>query len=148
MLRHLTELHYFSVMLCYGAVVAAAYHPLVFLRTFLHHSIPWVDAEDILFLIGAGLGFFYVSYEWNDGILRWYSFACFLGGCLIYWILVGKRLESFRKWILQKRKKKDRIKAEKKANNKEDLPAGRFGTPETEIKDGETDSESITGEQT
>ena len=104
------ELGYFFAMLLYGGLLSLCYHGLVFVRTVVPHRIVFVDAEDILFLIFAGVGFFLTTYEHNYGILRWYAFAGVGLGCVIYvWTLFGP-FEAIRKWLLQKCKKTYTIK--------------------------------------
>lgn len=107
------ELGYFFAMLLYGFFLALCYHGLVFVRTILRHSTVFVDAEDILFLLFAGLGFFLVAYEKNYGILRWYAFAGAFLGSLFYIRTLCVPLEAVRKWILQKLKKTYTIKKKK-----------------------------------
>ena len=96
------ELTCFFSMMCYGFVTAACYHPLVFLRSLIRHKRAVTDAEDILFLMAAGVSFFLVVYERNDGILRWYTFAGAGLGCFAYVRTLCVPLEAVRKWLLQK----------------------------------------------
>ena len=109
----LAELEYFSAMVFFGVVVAACYHMLLFLRAVVFHPVYAVDAEDILFFLAAGFFFFLTSYEKNDGILRWYAFAGAGIGSLAYVRTAGKWLDGVRKWLLQKCRKKGRIKQKK-----------------------------------
>lgn len=113
----LAELRYFIAMVIYGFLLAAAYHPLEFLRALVRHSIPFMDAEDILFLSGAGIGFFLVAYRMNDGILRWYAFLGCAAGLFFYLKTVARPLECVRKWLLQKRRKTFKIKIKEKEKN-------------------------------
>ncbi len=106
------ELDYFCAMVFYGVTTAMGYHILLFFRAVIRHTVPMVDAEDISFLMAAGFCFFLTAYEKNDGILRWYAFAGAGIGCIAYVRTLGKTLEHIRKWLLQKRRKTVRIKAE------------------------------------
>ena len=96
------ELEYFFAMLLYGYLIALCYHLLPFIRTVLYHARPLRDAEDILFFMAAGVAFFLVAYEKNDGILRWYAFAGSGMGIYGYLKTLGKWMECVRKWLLQK----------------------------------------------
>ena len=122
------ELEYFCTMVFYGVVVSFCYHMLLFFRAILLHTRPFVDAEDILFLIVAGFVFFLAVYEKNDGILRWYAFAGAGLGCIAYRRTLGSTLEQARKWLLQKRKKTVRIKA--KFSSKGQVPVDEGSSPE------------------
>lgn len=108
--EQVTELSYFFAMVFYGVLAAIGYHLLLLLRAVVNHSVPLVDAEDILFLATAGVFFFLTAYKQNDGILRWYAFAGAGLGCLAYRKTAGIWLEHVRKWLLQKRKKTVKIK--------------------------------------
>ena len=96
------ELEYAFAMILYGVVVSFCYHILLFVRTLFFHRKEFVDAQDILFLSGAGFFFFFVVYEKNNGILRWYAFVGFLLGIYCYINSFGKILEVIRKRLLQK----------------------------------------------
>ena len=96
------ELEYVFAMILYGSFVAFCYHIILFFRTLFYHAKEVVDAQDILFLAGAGFFFFFVVYEKNDGILRWYAFVGFLVGIYFYVISLAKILEFIRKRLLQK----------------------------------------------
>lgn len=106
------ELQYFSAMVFYGVIASFCYHLLLFLRAAIRHGVSLVDAEDILFLAAAGFGFFLTAYEKNNGILRWYAFAGSGLGCIAYLRTMGASLERVRKWLLQKRRKTYKIRAE------------------------------------
>lgn len=104
------ELEYFFAMLAYGMGMAVCYHILMLLRALIWHPTFVTDAEDVLFLMGAGALFFLVAYEKNFGILRWYAFVGAGTGCLVYFRILGKPLELVRKWLLQKHGKAFKIK--------------------------------------
>ncbi len=96
------ELTCFFSTVCYGFLISACYHPLVFLRSLITHKKAVTDAEDILFLMAAGFYFFLVVYDTNDGILRWYTFAGAGLGGLAYVHTLCIPVEAVRKWLLQK----------------------------------------------
>jgi len=122
------ELRYFCAMVCYGVMVSFCYHLLLFLRVTVRHRMPFTDAEDILFLMAAGVGFFLTAYERNDGILRWYAFAGAGLGCIAYVRTAGAALEHVRKWLLQKLRKTVRIKA--KFSSKGQVSVDETSNPE------------------
>lgn len=132
------ELCYAGAMLVYGYVLAACYHPLVFIRTMFRHTIPMVDAEDILFFSAAGVGFFLVAYRMNDGILRWYAFAGCALGAYVYYRTLARLLECVRKWLLQRKKKAYKIKGKRRKNGaeKDEGSAGQSKTNQKEKEDG------------
>lgn len=115
--RMVSELCYFAATIGFGTVVSFLYHLLLFLRAMIYHGTSFVDAEDILFFGGTGLGFFYVVYCMNDGILRWYAFFGAFLGAMLYIKTIARILEPVRKWLLQKQKKT--IKIRKKRVNED-----------------------------
>lgn len=126
------ELEYFCAMVFFGVTASLCYHALLFFRAVVRHAVPFVDAEDILFLMAAGFGFFLVAYGQNDGILRWYAFAGAGIGCLAYVRTLGVSLEHVRKWLLQKCRKTVRIK--EKFSSKGQVSVDEGSSPEHEKK--------------
>ena len=122
------ELEYFCTMMFYGVVVSFCYHVLLFFRAVIRHTVSFVDAEDILFLMAAGFAFFLAVYKKNDGILRWYAFVGAGLGCLAYIRTLGSTLEQTRKWLLQNKRKTVRIKA--KFCSKGQVPPNEGSSPE------------------
>lgn len=127
-----TEVAYFCAMVFYGVTMSLCYHLLLFFRAVIRHAGAVVDAEDILFLLGAGFAFFLVAYSRNDGILRWYAFAGAGLGCLAYVRTLGASLDRVRKWLLQKFGKTVRIK--KKSNSKGQVSVDEGSSPEHKSK--------------
>ena len=115
----MAELAYAAAMVLYGYIAMAGYQMLRLFRALFIHSVPMVDAEDILYLSGAGIGFFLVVYRMNDGILRWYAFGGGLIGVLLCEKTLGRLSAHVRKWILQKKRKPLKIKGTKKRWKKE-----------------------------
>ena len=109
------------------------YHVLMFFRALVKHGTAVTDAEDILFLAGAGFCFFLTVYEKNDGILRWYAFAGAWLGCLAYLRTLGASLEPARKRLLQKHRKTVKIKA--KFRGKGQVPVDEGNTPKHRKKE-------------
>ena len=113
-----TELSYAGAMILYGCVVSLGYHVLLFFRACIAHAKAVTDAEDILFLMSAGFGFFLVAFEKNNGVLRWYAFAGFVVGIYAYYQLLAPGPERVRKWLLQKKRKTFKIKAAEKEKHR------------------------------
>lgn len=126
------ELSYAAVMVLYGVLTAAAYHLLLVWRALVSHSTAFIDAEDILFLMAAGFLFFLAVYRMNYGILRWYAFAGAATGGVLYLRTFARCLEGVRKWLLQKRRKTDKIK--KKSGSKGQVSVIEDSSPEHKTK--------------
>ena len=127
------ELLCFSATVFYGVVAAFCYHLMLYLRAVLRHRTAVTDAEDILFLSASGFCFFLTVYEYNDGILRWYTFAGAALGCLAYVRTLGAALEPVRKRLLQKHRKTGKIKA--KFSSKGQVPVDEGSNPKHRKKE-------------
>ncbi|MCM1136229.1 MAG: spore cortex biosynthesis protein YabQ [Clostridium sp.] len=63
-----------------GAVITFAYDGFVILRRLIKHSMLLISLEDMIFWIACAIGVFYMLYEENNGILRWFAvFGATLG---------------------------------------------------------------------
>lgn len=126
------EMYFFLSAVFFGALFAACYDQLRVLRTVFKHPVYLVDAEDILFFLTAGLGFFGLLYMRNEGSMRWFAFfGCGLGalcylktiGPFLRYVELGvlkllllpirKILGILKKW-LQKRRERIKIKEQER----------------------------------
>lgn len=127
------ELLCFAAMVFYGVITAFCYHILLFFRAIVKHRTAVTDAEDILFLAAAGVGFFFLVYKKNDGILRWYTFAGAGIGSFAYLRTLGASLEAIRKRLLQKCRKT--VKMRTKFSSKGKVPVDEGNTPKHRKKE-------------
>lgn len=95
------EVRFFLASVGYGSLLAVLYDQLRVLRTLWRHSVPAVDAEDILFFLTAGLGFFGLLFAQNDGSMRWFAFAGCGCGVLLFEKTVSRILCAAERWLLR-----------------------------------------------
>lgn len=63
-----------------GIVITFVYDGFLILRRLIRHSIFLISFEDMIFWIACAIGVFYMLYEENNGILRWFAvFGATLG---------------------------------------------------------------------
>lgn len=143
------EVYFFLSAVFFGALLSACYDQLRVFRMLLKHPAYLVDAEDILFFLSAGLGFFGLLYIRNEGSMRWFAFfGCALGACLYLKTLgpvvrfletralnillfpLGKILEILKKW-LQKREEQITIKKEQKRRNQQGSSGDKVHEPKS-----------------
>jgi spore cortex biosynthesis protein YabQ len=86
----LQEMNFFLHSLLIGVVITFFYDWLLILRKCIRHNIFFISIEDILFWIACALGVFYMLYQENNGILRWFAV---LGAAVGMWLY--KRLVSY-----------------------------------------------------
>ena len=67
-----------------GIVLTVIYDGMIVLRKLFHHFDVLISLEDLLFWIGCAVSVFYMLYEENNGILRWFAVAGVGGGMLVY----------------------------------------------------------------
>ena len=56
-----------------GAVITCVYDGFLILRRLIKHNMLFISLEDLIFWVVCAIGVFYVLYEENDGILRWFA---------------------------------------------------------------------------
>lgn len=75
-----------------GICITVVYDCLRIFRRVKRHGTAWVAFEDLLFWIAAAIFLFYVLYETNNGVIRWFSIAGAAVGMLIYKYVIGEHL--------------------------------------------------------
>ena len=67
-----------------GVVLTIIYDGIIILRKLIRHSGIFISLEDLLFWIACAISVFYMLYEENNGILRWFAVAGAAVGMLLY----------------------------------------------------------------
>lgn len=67
-----------------GAVITCVYDGFLILRRLIRHSMLLVSLEDLIFWIACAISVFYVLYEENNGILRWFAVVGAALGMIAY----------------------------------------------------------------
>ena len=63
-----------------GIVITFVYDGFLILRRLIAHNLLLISLEDMIFWIACAIGVFYMLYEENNGILRWFAvFGATLG---------------------------------------------------------------------
>lgn len=63
-----------------GIAITFVYDGFLILRRLIKHSLFLISVEDLIFWIACAIGVFYMLYEENNGILRWFAvFGATLG---------------------------------------------------------------------
>ena len=63
-----------------GIVITFVYDGFIILRRLIRHNLFLISLEDLIFWIACAIGVFYMLYEENNGILRWFAvFGAALG---------------------------------------------------------------------
>lgn len=63
-----------------GIAITFIYDGFLILRRLIRHSLFLISVEDMIFWVACAIGVFYMLYEENNGILRWFAvFGATLG---------------------------------------------------------------------
>lgn len=95
------EVHFFLSSIAFGVMLCMCYDQLRVLRVLIRHSVAVTDAEDILFFLTAGLGFFGLLYIRNEGSMRWFAFFGCALGAVLYLKTLGPLLRKTELWIFR-----------------------------------------------
>lgn len=67
-----------------GVVITFVYDGFLILRRLIKHTMLLVSLEDMLFWLACAISVFYMLYEENNGILRWFAVAGAALGMITY----------------------------------------------------------------
>ena len=74
------EANFFLHSFLMGIIITFMYDGFIILRRLIRHGYFLISLEDMVFWIACAIGVFYMLYEENNGILRWFAvFAASLG---------------------------------------------------------------------
>lgn len=75
-----SEVSFFLHSFLMGIIITFMYDGFIILRRLIRHSNLLISLEDMIFWIACAIGVFYMLYEENNGILRWFAvFGAALG---------------------------------------------------------------------
>lgn len=67
-----------------GIVITFVYDGFLILRRLIRHNLLLISLEDMIFWIACAIGVFYMLYEENNGILRWFAVFGATIGMIVY----------------------------------------------------------------
>lgn len=78
------EVYFFAGSVLMGIIITFVYDFILIARRVLVHNMFWVSVEDFLFWTACAISVFYMLYEENNGILRWFAVLGAALGMLVY----------------------------------------------------------------
>ncbi|MCH5280345.1 MAG: spore cortex biosynthesis protein YabQ [Lachnospiraceae bacterium] len=75
-----------------GICITVVYDCFRIFRRVVRHGTFWIAVEDLVFWFGAAVFLFFMLYETNNGVIRWFSIAGAAVGMLIYKYTIGEHL--------------------------------------------------------
>ncbi len=85
-----------------GVAVTAFYDVFLILRRVIRHNMLIVSLEDLVFWIACAISVFFMLYEENNGILRWFAVLGAAVGMLLYKITVSDLIVSIMSTVIRK----------------------------------------------
>lgn len=67
------EITFFLHSLLMGMAISLVYDVFLISRRLIRHNLLMISMEDMIFWIACAIGVFYMLYEENNGILRWFA---------------------------------------------------------------------------
>lgn len=78
------QVSFFLYSVRMGILITFVYDGFVILRRLMKHNLMLISLEDMVFWIACAIGVFYMLYEENNGILRWFAVFGAAIGMLLY----------------------------------------------------------------
>ena len=98
----INEVYFFASSILMGILITFVYDFILILRRIIQHSLFFISLEDFIFWAACAIAVFYMLYEENNGILRWFAVLGAAFGMLLYKKIIGKRFVSIMSAIIQK----------------------------------------------
>ncbi len=96
------EVYFLGGSLFMGIVITFVYDFILIGRRVVKHSLFAISLEDLIFWLACAVSVFYMLYEENNGVLRWFAVAGAAVGMLLYKGIVGKKFVKIVSVILLK----------------------------------------------
>lgn len=96
------EVTFFSHSFLLGLGITLFYDIFLLMRKLVAHNLLFISLEDMIYWIACAIGVFYVLYEENNGILRWFAVLGAAAGMLAYKKTVGTFLIDIMSTIIRR----------------------------------------------
>lgn len=87
----INEVYFLGGSVFMGIVITFVYDFILIGRQVVRHNPFAVSLEDLVFWLSCAVFVFYMLYEENNGVLRWFAVAGAAVGMLLYKRIVGKK---------------------------------------------------------
>lgn len=85
----INEVYFLADSVVVGIIITFAYDFILIGRRVVKHSLFFISLEDFIFWAACAVAVFYMLYEENNGILRWFAVFGAALGMLLYKKIVG-----------------------------------------------------------
>lgn len=98
----INEMYFLGGSVFMGIVITFVYDFILIGRQVVRHSLFAISLEDLVFWLACAVSVFYMLYEENNGVLRWFAVAAAAVGMLLYKRIIGKKFVRIISAILLK----------------------------------------------
>lgn len=85
-----------------GIIITFVYDGFLILRRLIRHSLFLISLEDMIFWIACAIGVFYMLYEENNGILRWFAVFGATMGMIVYKMSISSLIVNIMSTIIER----------------------------------------------
>lgn len=85
-----------------GVIITFVYDGFLVLRRLIRHNLFLISVEDLVFWIACAIGVFYMLYEENNGILRWFAVFGAAMGMLAYKLSISPLIVDIVSTIIER----------------------------------------------
>lgn len=96
------EVYFLLSAIAMGAIITFAYDFILICRQVVKHNLFFISFEDFIFWAACAITVFYMLYEENNGILRWFAVLGAALGMLLYKKMIGRHFVHLISTLIQK----------------------------------------------
>ncbi|MDE6972355.1 MAG: spore cortex biosynthesis protein YabQ [Lachnospiraceae bacterium] len=96
----ISEVMFFFHSFLMGIVITFVYDGFLVLRRVIRHNLLLISLEDMVFWIACAIGVFYMLYEENNGVLRWFAVFGAALGMIVYKESISSLIVNFLSKVL------------------------------------------------
>ena len=98
----INEVYFLAYSVAMGIVITFVYDFILISRQMVKHNLFFVSLEDFLFWAACAVAVFYMLYEENNGILRWFAVFGAAFGMLLYKKIIGMHFVKLLSTLIKK----------------------------------------------
>ena len=98
----INEVYFLAYSVAMGIVITFVYDFILIARQMVKHNLFFVSLEDFLFWAACAVAVFYMLYEENNGILRWFAVFGAAFGMLLYKKIIGMHFVKLLSALIKK----------------------------------------------
>lgn len=96
------EVYFLLSAIAMGLIITFVYDFILICRQVVKHNLFFISLEDFIFWAACAITVFYMLYEENNGILRWFAVLGAALGMLLYKKIIGRHFVLLVSALIQK----------------------------------------------